>query len=115
MPAAIQDTIHLYIDVDASAAAGVSYVVPRDLTVVDISVVCTAASGGGTMTVSGPGGAISDAIVCAVDTVVTRAGTINDANASLTAGQSITVTSNGAADRGRVIVFCHATSAPALS
>jgi hypothetical protein len=115
MPASIQNTIHVLIEVTSDATgAGLSFVIPRALTIIDASVTCSAANGAGTLIVNGPGGAITDAMICAVDTTVVRAATIDDANAAIAAGASVTVVANGAADRGDILLTCHATPAQAL-
>lgn len=73
--------------------------------VIDVTVQCRAADAGGTAQVqTGAGGAISDAIACAVDTTVARAGTINDANSTIAGGGTLRVVFAGGSAAGRGLV-----------
>jgi len=91
--------------ITADATGGQSITVPYDMTIYDVVVVATAASGGGTVTVRSATNAISDAIACAVDTTVARAGTLDDTYTSVTTSSSLNVITNGAADRGLVYIY----------
>lgn len=73
--------------------------------VIDVIVQARATSGGGTLLIQKGTSAITDAIVCAVDTTMVRAGTINDANSTLAIGNTLNVDANGAADRGLITVI----------
>ena len=86
--------------ITADATGEVSVTIPYDMEVVDIVVQCTAANSGGTLTLKNGSTAISNAIICAVDTTITRAGTIDDSVSSLTTSSTVTIDANGAADRG---------------
>jgi hypothetical protein len=90
--------------IDADATGGKAVPIPFPCVVKDVTVVCTASNGGGTLILSN-GTAITDAIVCATDTAVTRAGTIDDAYYTLYPTSSVTVTANGADDRGIVNII----------
>lgn len=115
MPAAIQNTIHLYIPIEADATGGVGFTIPRDLLVVGCSSIATATVGGGaTVTVASPDGAITDAFNMATANAAVTAGEIDLGNALLSAGDTLTVTTSAAAARGVVIVRCHAVPAPTL-
>lgn len=106
--AQINNTIDIRVVIDADATSGFSVTCPRALTVVDVVAVATATSVGGTAAVSSAGGAISDAFALATADAVSRAATIDPANATVAAGATLTVTTNGAADRGEVTIICHA-------
>ena len=104
----INNTIEIRIVIDADASGGFSVTAPRALTIVDATVVATATNGGGTLTVSSGGNGITDAIACATNDAIDRAASIDSTFATLSSGASITVTANGAGDRGEVTLFCHA-------
>ena len=104
MPASINNTIELVIDITSDASSGQSYTVPRAGTVVGVSVICTAANGGGTVTVRNGTDAITDAIACAVLDTVTAQATLDQDFTDIAEGGTISVITNGAADRGKVIV-----------
>ena len=90
------------------SAAGVEFPVPFDCTVLDVIVQCEIASSGGTVTLSNHSKAVTNAIVMAVDQVVTRAGSIDQVTASfLKDTDNFEFVTNAAADRGivRLIVL----------
>jgi len=86
--------------IDADYTGEKSVTIPYDMEVIDIVVQCTAANANGTLTLKNGSNAISDAIICAVDTTITRAGTINDAYSTLYTTSTVTVDAAGANDRG---------------
>lgn len=106
--AQINNTIEIRFVIDADATGGFTAVCPRALTIVDTVVLATATNGGGTATVSSAAGSITDAIACATADAKASAATIDSTYATLAAGAGITVTTNGAADRGEVTLICHA-------
>ena len=59
-----------------------------------------AANSNGTLTLKNGTNAISDAIICAVDKTITRAGTIDDSVSTLYTTSTVTVDAAGANDRG---------------
>ena len=93
------------IAADATTTA-VSFTVPIACEIVDIIVQARATSGSGTATVRKVTTAISDAMIMAVDTTIVRAGTINDAQSTLAAGDDVNVITNGAGDRGLITLVC---------
>jgi hypothetical protein len=95
----------LYCSVTADATSEKAITIPFACEVLDVIVQCRAANSGGTMTLKKGSTAITDAIICAVDKVITRAGTIDDAQSTLAAGDTVTVDANGASDRGLVTVI----------
>jgi len=106
--AQINNTIDIRVVIDADATSGFTVTCPRALTVVDVVAVATATSVGGTAQVSSGGNNISDAIALATADAKASAATIDSTFATLAAGATLTVTTNGAADRGEVTVICHA-------
>lgn len=104
---AIQDNapyIYKYA-VTADATGGLSVTATEAFEIVDIIVQARATSSSGTVQVLKGSSAISDAIVCAVDTTITRAGTIDDAYSTIAIGDSIKFTTHGANDRGTVTLI----------
>jgi hypothetical protein len=100
-------TLYNSFDVTVTmAVAANTYTAIRSIQIYDAFTVCTGASVGGTMTVSTPGGALSDAMLCAVDEVVVRADTLDASNNLVAAAGVLTVTANAAADRGTVVCRC---------
>lgn len=88
------------VPVTADATGGLTVTVPYDLKIFEVIVQCTSANASGTLTLRNGTTAITDAIVCAVDKVIVRAGTLDDAETTITTSESINVIANGAADRG---------------
>ena len=86
--------------IDADYTGEKSVTIPYDMEVIDVVVQCTGANVNGTLTLKNGTNAISDAIVCAVDTTITRAATIDDAYSTLYTTSTVTVDANGADDRG---------------
>lgn len=79
---------------------------PVGLRIRDVIVECTAANASGTLKITDGTSDITNAIVCAVDKTITRAGTIDDAKSSIAEGGSLSVVANGASDRGTVTLVC---------
>ena len=86
--------------------AGVAAVIPVGATIIGATVICTRASGSGTMTVktgaSSPV-AITDAIACETDKAIDYAATIDDATQVVTA-DGVKVFANAAADAGDIYI-----------
>lgn len=103
----MQDVGLLYVQfaVTVDATSGLAITIPLDMVVIDIIVECTAANGSGTLTLRKSTTAISDAIICAVDKVIDRAGTIDDAQSTILTTDSINVIANGASDRGKITII----------
>jgi hypothetical protein len=74
--------------------------------IIDVYVVAKANQAAGTITVTtATPTAITDAIICAVDTTVTRAGTIDDAVNTIAAGGTLRVTGAEAATSAEVYII----------
>ena len=95
------------ITTDASTGIAVTGLVEGD-EIIGMSVICTAANASGTFVLETgtAGDDITDGVICAVDKVVTYAGTIDDANSTLpaTGAQILSVGGTAAATRGIVII-----------
>jgi hypothetical protein len=91
--------------ITADGTAEKAVVIPFACRVNEIAVECTAASAGGTLKLKKGSNDISDAIICAVDKIVTRAGTIDDAYSTLAAGDAVSVDAGQAGDRGVMTIF----------
>lgn len=98
----VADATGAGIDVLGGVAANP---VPFKLEVLEVIVQARAASASGTVTVRKGTTAITDAIVAAVDKVVSRAGTIDNDESVLDAGDALNVLANGAADRALVTII----------
>lgn len=91
---------------DATTAVTIITSIPIALRLVDVIVEATATSASGTVTIQNGAAPITNAIVMDTDTTITRAGTIDNDEALLVVGDSVTVITNGTADRGIVtLVF----------
>lgn len=99
--------IALTYSVSADATGGLTVVasMPFAAEVVDVIAQCTSANSSGTLTLRKATTAISSAIVCAVEGVLSRTTTIAVASYQLAKGDSLTVVSNGAGDRGKMTVI----------
>lgn len=95
----------LEIDVIANGTGGITGYMPERGEIVDVIVQARAASASGTATVSNGSNDITNAIAMAANNTIARAGTINDAYSTLEKDASVVVTTNGAADRGKVTVL----------
>jgi hypothetical protein len=85
---AIAKRVKTAITADASAGLVITDLVPIGSQIIDVQVIATAANTAGTVTLRTNAAspvAITDAMVCAVDKVVVRAGTIDDAYNTVTA------------------------------
>lgn len=78
---------------------------PYDGYLVDVVVQSNAASASGTLTLRKGTTAISDAIACATNHSIARAGTLDDAQVDISAGTDLNLIANGAGDRGTVYLF----------
>lgn len=99
-------TLVVKIVADASGGITVSGLVEDD-EIIGVSVICTTANANGTLILeTGGDDDITDGIICAVDKVVTYAGTIDDAFSELPASgaQIISVGGTAANTRGIVII-----------
>lgn len=97
--------ITLIKNITADATGEVAVTIPYAMEVLDVCVQCRAANANGTLTLKKGATAITDAIICAVDKVVTRAGTIDDAQSTLAAGDTVTIDAAQAGDRGLMTIF----------
>lgn len=97
--------ITLVCDITADGTGGKAVTIPYAMEVLDVCTQCRAANANGTMTLKKGATAITDAMICAVDKVVTRAGTIDNAQSTLAAGDTVTVAAAQAGDRGLVTIF----------
>lgn len=86
--------------VSADATGGFSFVVKWSGEITDLKVQCTASNTSGTLKLRRATTDITDAIVCAVVDVETRAATVVQAQKVLTQGETLNVIANGASDRG---------------
>lgn len=89
----------------AIAASDVNVVLTHKTRVLDVIVVAKGSQAGGTITVKKTATAITDAIVCATDTAVTFAGTIDDAQHEIAAGGTLRVTAAGVATSAEVYII----------
>ena len=96
------------IDVDRTTAVTM-FTATFAMEILQVIVQCRAASGSGTATIRNGTTAITDAIIMAVDLTNIEAGTINDAQSTLAIGDTLTVITNGAADRGLVTIIAKRT------
>lgn len=100
----------VYVFAVPDAATGdIDIVVDRKIEVFDV--VCQKQNGAGaanTMQIKNAATAISDAIACATDNAVTRAGTIDDAQSTINAGGTLRLTATRAAGTRNALVIVHA-------
>jgi len=89
----------------AANATAVVVPVPVDIEILDVVVQARATSGSGTATVRTGTNAITNAIVMATDTNVTRVTTIDDSRSTILSGGSLNVLTAGANDRGLVSII----------
>jgi hypothetical protein len=88
-----------------AATGDIDIVVSRKIEVIDV--VCQKQNGAGaanTMQVKNGANAISDAIACATDNAITRAGSIDDAQSTINAGGTLRLTATRAAGTRNALV-----------
>ena len=91
------------ISTDATGELAVT--IPFACEILDVEVQANAASVAGTLTLKAGSNAITDAIICAVDTTIVKAGTIDDTYSTLAAGATVTVDAHGAGDKGLMTIL----------
>jgi len=92
------------LEEDASSPVAIAGLIEGD-EVVDVHIVCSTANANGTLILeTGAADDITDAMICAVDKVVVRAGTIDDDNAVLPATGAAILSVGGTAANTRGIV-----------
>ena len=91
---------YIFKTVPAASHAGITITVPFSCQIEDAIVQCTTASVGGTITVKNGSTAITDAIICATDKAIVRAGTIDDAQNSITTASTLTAITAATGDAG---------------
>lgn len=97
------------IDIPDAATTTYSYINQEKLEIIDVIVIKDVAGAGNTIQVKTAGGtAISDAIAAAVDKAVTRAGTLDKAQRTLTAAAGFQITATRAAGSMAAQVFVKA-------
>lgn len=91
----------------ADGSSGLTMIssLPYAIEILDVIVQARATSASGVALVSDGTNDITNSIAMATDTNIARAGTIDDAYSSLSAGDSLVVTTNGSNDRGLVTVI----------
>jgi len=95
----------LTCSITADATGEKAVTIPFACEVVDVVVQARATSGGGTATLKKGATAITNAIAMATDNALARAASIDDAQSTLAAGDTVTVDAAGANDRGLVSIF----------
>lgn len=97
--------------VDDTAAAGFDFTMPVAMNIADVVVQAQAAATSGTLQLRRTTTAITDAIDAAVNHVVDRAATIDDEQATTTAGETLNFISTGSdeteAGKVRAIVYIY--------
>ena len=97
------------VEITADGSSGINFTVLKSMKLMDIVLRSKATSGSGTMTLRRVTTAISDAIVCAVDLTIGRAGTLSDLGVDLVAGETLNIITAGANDRGVVRLIGYRT------
>lgn len=96
---------YLECSVTADATGEKAITIPFACEILDVIVQARATNGGGTLILKKGATAITNAIACATDKAIARAGTIDDAQSTLAAGDTVTVDANGAGDKGLMTVI----------
>lgn len=98
--------ISVILPVVADASGAINFTMPSfDFEIMDVVVHATATSGSGTATLRRSTTAMTDAIICATADAVTRAGSIIQAQKNITSAEVLNIITNGANDRGEIIIF----------
>lgn len=101
--------VPLIIRKDASAASASIDIFTADcpykLKIEEVIIECVGANGSGTVKLTDGTNDITDEIVCAVDEVVNRAGTIADAYSTIAKDGTLSIVKNAAADKAFVKII----------
>ena len=102
------------IVVDDTAAAGFDFTMPVAMNIADVVVQAQAAATTGTLQLRRTTTAITDAIVAAVNHTLGRAATIDDEQATTTAGETLNFisTGNDSAEAGKVRAIVYIYGSP---
>jgi len=98
------ETSIIELEIAEDATGGITFPLGYDYKILDAALFCTAASGSGTLTISDGTDDISDAMICAVLDTRTAVETIDETFSTITGVKVLTLTTNGAADRCRVLL-----------
>jgi hypothetical protein len=101
---AAYDPIFIKVEITADATAGQSVTIPYAFELMEVIVQARDTVENGTVTVRKGTDAITNAIIMAADTVITRAGTITDAQSTILTTDDINVITANAGDVGLVIL-----------
>ena len=101
----LTETKMLFCEILADATSAKAVPIPFKCELVDVTVQCRATNAGGTATIKKVSTAVTDAIAMATTKAITRVGTIDTAQSVWNEGDVVTVTTNGAADRGLVTMY----------
>ena len=100
----IQDSILIACTVTGDATAGDDYTMTRPGVVLDAWTIATATNGRGTGRVLKNSLNVTDAMAMAANDALTHAATIDSTNYSYVVGDNMKFQTNGAADRGVIVV-----------
>ena len=100
--------------VNSTAAAGFNFTMPVAMNIADVVIQAQAAANTGTLQLRTGTTAITDAMTCAVDHTLDRAATIDNAQATTTAGSTLNFISTGsdATEAGKVRAICYIYGSP---
>jgi hypothetical protein len=104
----VKPIVTIQYEITADASSGVNIYnasVPFSMTIIDVIAEARATSASGTITVSDGTNDITDAIALATDTNIDKAATIDNDYSTLAIGDTLTVTTNGANDRGLISII----------
>jgi hypothetical protein len=94
----------LRVPITADATGGMDIKCPFKCKILDVKVQCTAANVAGTVTLANAGNAVTSAIVCAVLDVISKTTKIDVTYEDVAKDATLTLTTNGAADRGVALI-----------
>ena len=99
------------VAVDSTAAAGFNFTMPISMYIANVVIQAQAAANTGTLQLRRTTTAITDAMTCAVNHTLDTAATIDDAQATTTAGETLNFLSTGSdgteAGKVRAIVYIY--------
>lgn len=105
------DLVQLSINITTGSTSNQTVTVPFGVEIIDLIIQCRGTSTNGTMKGS-IGSDVTDAIVCATDTAITKAGTIDDSKSTVAAGGTLGIICAGdsvASTKGLATFVCKRT------
>ena len=99
------DPIIVSLNITTDATGGLPFTIPYDFELLEVIVQARATVSNGTVTIMNGATPLTDAIIMAVDTTITRAGTLDNTVTTITTADTITAITAHAGDLGLICLL----------